>query len=753
LSPRPVRLGLWAREPTTPPWEGVPYVTDIWRGRLRILGVLIAVVMTALVLSSSALSSSLPTEPPPPTEITLGAGDDGRRVQLREGEALVISLEANPSTGYGWELDRGPLDIEGQSLLVQTAEEFQTQQELRSPGAGVQEVAPLLGAPETQILQFQARATGETDLRLVYRRPWEADAPPAGEYSLHVQAIGPFTGPEPVAMQSASQPSSEPSVDLGDDGQLGLPLAFNWCNLGACTPVRNQGACGSCWAFSTVGPLESNILIHDGVDSDLSEQYLLSCNTDGWDCGGGWFAHDYHEWKIPPGEPEAGAVYEAEFPYSNAYTLQVELCNAPHTHHDNIVDWEYVGNYYSVPSATSIKQAILDHGPISVAIYIGSAFRSYPGGVFETSEVGTPNHAVVLVGWDDDQGTNGIWYLRNSWGAGWGESGYMRIGYGISSVGYGANYVVYYPSCYDLETKVYPVGAGTVVADPLPSCNGGGYEPDKVVELTAIANPGWTFSAWGGDGSGSSNALNITMDSDKSVAAHFMCDGCSVSRYYPLGMKSYEGPPEGWVTITAEDFEGLFPDSWNVLDNEPGDGEYYWGKRDCRPFNGSYSGWPVGAGSDGSSLSCGSNYPDYADSWMVYGPFSLAGASAADLQFKLWLDSESSYDYLFWGASTNGTSFYGMGLSGYSAGWDDRTLDLSSVYTIGNLLGKPEVWIAIKFHSDGDTSYPEGAYVDDVVLRKYVSSTGQPPPLHEASPSSGPGAQIIEQPMVATRRR
>ena len=176
-------------------------MTDTWRGRLRILVVLVAVVVAALVLSSSALSSSPPPEPPPPTEITLSAGDDGRQVQLREGEALVISLEANPSTGYGWELDPGPLDVEGESILVQTAEEFQTQQELRSPGAGIQEVAPLLGAPETQILQFEARAAGETDLRLVYRRPWEEDAPPVDQFSLQVQAIGPFTGPEPVAMQ------------------------------------------------------------------------------------------------------------------------------------------------------------------------------------------------------------------------------------------------------------------------------------------------------------------------------------------------------------------------------------------------------------------------------------------------------------------------------------------------------------------------------------------------------------------------
>ena len=53
----------------------------------------------------------------------------------------------------------------------------------------------------------------------------------------------------------------------------------------------------------------------DKVEKDLSEQYLVSCNTDSWGCNGGWWAHDYHWWKIPPGELDAGAIYEQDFPY------------------------------------------------------------------------------------------------------------------------------------------------------------------------------------------------------------------------------------------------------------------------------------------------------------------------------------------------------------------------------------------------------------------------------------------------------
>jgi C1A family cysteine protease/predicted secreted protein len=723
-----------------------------WKRPTRLFAALSIVFVVALALSSSALSGSPPLEPPPPVEITLGAEDNGQRVELHEGETLAIRLESNPSTGYGWELDQPALSAESLSVLRQTGDEYEAHEALGSSSAeGLEAPQPLLGAPTTQVLRFQAVQAGQASLKLVYRRPWE-ELPPLDSFSLQVEAVGFFADTEPAAIETEESTSPPALVDpgiLGDDGGLGLPQSFNWCDQGYCTPVRNQGGCGSCWAFSTVGPLESNILYQDGVARDLSEQYLLSCNTEenpSWDCSGGWFAHDYHWWKYPTGEPQAGAVYEDEFPY----TAQDDPCNPPHTHYEKIADWQYVGNSYSIPAVSDIKQAILDYGPVSVGVCsAGSAFQDYSGGIYDTTECTSLNHAVVLVGWDDTQGANGIWYLRNSWGSTWGEGGYMRIGYGVNRVGYAANYVVYYPTCYDLDVEVKPAGAGNVVADPSPDCGAGGYEPGTVVELTAGADPGWHFHSWGGDASGSAISTTITMDSDKSVSAHFLCDGCSLRTDYPLILKNYEG----WHTILRESFEGSFPGSWEVADNRSGYGEYYWGRRACRAFTGTYSGWAVGAGASGSSLGCGSAYPDYADSWMVYGPFSLQGATAAEMQFKLWLNSESGYDSLFWGASTDGTDFYGLGVSGHSGGWVDRSLDLSDLYLIGSVLGEPEVWIALAFQTDVDTHYPEGAYVDNVVVRKYMSATGQPAPSPQTSQCTTCGTELIEQPAVMTRPR
>ena len=177
----------------------------------------------------------------------------------------------------------------------------------------------------------------------------------------------------------------------------------------------------------------------------------------------------------------------------------------------------------------------------------------------------------------------------------------------------------------------------------------------------------------------------------------------------------------GWTTIKAETFEGPFPNDWDVGDTNASGGDYYWGKRTCRTYAGSYSGWAVGGG-DGASRACGSEYPTYVVGWMVYGPFSLADATAADLTFQLWLNTELGYDKVLRAASVDGNDFYGYSTSGTTEGWIAKTLDLAAVPTLGDLTGRSNVWIALVFISDSTITRAEGAYVDNIVLRKYVGS-------------------------------
>jgi C1A family cysteine protease len=228
-----------------------------------------------------------------------------------------------------------------------------------------------------------------------------------------------------------------------------VPSHFDWRELGGCTPIKNQGGCGSCWAFGTVAPLECNILIKDHKQVDLSEQWLVSCNSDGWGCNGGWWAHDYHQWKMDRFNG-TGAVLEKEFPYE----AEDLACNGPYHHPYQIDSWLYIGWPHGVAQTEAIKQAIMTYGPVSAACAVTPAFGAYTGGVFNEKDPHAQiNHAIALVGWDDSQGENGVWFLRNSWGSGWGEEGYMRIEYGVCKVGYAACYVK-----YPAKTKVEITG-------------------------------------------------------------------------------------------------------------------------------------------------------------------------------------------------------------------------------------------------------------------------------------------------------
>ncbi len=241
---------------------------------------------------------------------------------------------------------------------------------------------------------------------------------------------------------------------------LALPSRFDWRESNGVTPVKNQGGCGSCWAFGTVGVMESQVRIRVGLTEDLSEQYLVSCNADRWGCDGGWWAHDYHEWRAPSGEPTAGAVLETGMPYQSRDLP----CNPPHSHAYRLASWSYVDTWSpdGLPTVDELKQAIYTYGPIGVAVAVGPAFQGYRGGVFDKDEWPI-NHAVVLVGWDDNFQWNGrtygVWILKNSWGTGWGVNGFMYIKYGTSRIGYAATYADLRP-----QSVAPPEGTiGTVV--------------------------------------------------------------------------------------------------------------------------------------------------------------------------------------------------------------------------------------------------------------------------------------------------
>jgi C1A family cysteine protease len=207
-----------------------------------------------------------------------------------------------------------------------------------------------------------------------------------------------------------------------------LPWQFDWRDIpGGLTPIKDQGQCGSCWAFGTTAVLEQAIRIKTGQSVILSEQELVSCSDYG-SCSGGDFAHGYQE------SPHQSTA--AEFPY----VARDASCKQTLSHNWSIKNWAYVGDSGRSPTVDEIKAAILQYGVVAVTVYANSDMQRYKSGVFDSCENGQTNHIVALVGWNDE---DGAWIMRNSWGADWGEKGYMRIKYNCSNVGEQATYVEY----------------------------------------------------------------------------------------------------------------------------------------------------------------------------------------------------------------------------------------------------------------------------------------------------------------------
>jgi hypothetical protein len=222
-----------------------------------------------------------------------------------------------------------------------------------------------------------------------------------------------------------------------------------------------------------------------------------------------------------------------------------------------------------------------------------------------------------------------------------------------------------------------------------------------------------------------------------------------ISRLYRLSP-----PDENWQTIMTEGFEGIFPESlWEVQDNRSDPEyfqEYYWDKSSCVSHSGASSGWAVGGGWDGQALGCGDPYPNNSESWMVYGPFSLADATGASLAYQAWLNVDTG-DRLCHMASQDNRWYYGRCTASAmdQRQWLERTFDLTDVPTLGDLSGEPEVYVALIFQSDGEGTKAHGAYVDDLVLRKYVGPTSQVS-TRAAAPEAG---ESLGEPASARRKQ
>jgi len=188
----------------------------------------------------------------------------------------------------------------------------------------------------------------------------------------------------------------------------------DWVAKGAVTPVKNQGQCGSCWAFSTTGSIEGRSFISSGKLISLSEQDLVDCSKQNSGCNGGLM--DYAFSFV---ESNNGLCTEAEYPYKAYQHWRCE--------EDGCTKYDPISSYKDVSSSTAALEAACNEGPVSIAIEADqSTFQQYTSGVM-SGECGTSlDHGVLLVGYGTEGGDD-YWKVKNSWGKDWGESGYIKL--------------------------------------------------------------------------------------------------------------------------------------------------------------------------------------------------------------------------------------------------------------------------------------------------------------------------------------
>jgi C1A family cysteine protease len=294
----------------------------------------------------------------------------------------------------------------------------------------------------------------------------------------------------------------------------GAPYTIDYRNVAGAnyvSPIKNQGSCGSCWAFATTAGLESQVMIATaGMPIDISEQILVSCSGAG-SCSGGSSA------------TASGYIRDIGLPLESCfkYTATNNSCsNACATWQQGTEQLYSINGWHRASTTTltanDLKNALYAYGPVIATMYVYNDFYSYRSGVYSYttgSYVGA--HAVLAVGYDD---TLQAFIVKNSWGSSWGEAGYFMIAYsevtGTSRFGYST-------MVYDGYVNPVPDPAPDPAPDPTP---------DPVPEPCSysLSSSGATFKATGGLGSFSVIAQGT----------------CSLTSMSALSSAS-------WVTITS----------------------------------------------------------------------------------------------------------------------------------------------------------------------------------------------------------
>lgn len=230
---------------------------------------------------------------------------------------------------------------------------------------------------------------------------------------------------EPILTHSPFQSGHTGTVLLTATATVAVPATKDWRLVGAVGPVLDQGQCGACWAFAAAASLESQIALQFQVGQQLSPQMLLDCSSNSWygnlGCNGGCMQYAYNY------------IYNQK--YCNQllyypYTAAQQSCTAS----TSKGTYAQLAGYVHVPanSESALMQVVGSVGPVAVAIDASwPSFQMYTSGVYNEPQCSntTVNHAVLVVGYGTDTANTGMdyWIIKNSWGTGWGMSGFFWL--------------------------------------------------------------------------------------------------------------------------------------------------------------------------------------------------------------------------------------------------------------------------------------------------------------------------------------
>ncbi|XP_039610675.1 procathepsin L-like [Polypterus senegalus] len=210
------------------------------------------------------------------------------------------------------------------------------------------------------------------------------------------------------------------ATELRSKAMLLNVTSIDYRTLGYVTEVKNQGACGSCWAFSTTGAIEGQLFKKTGMLVSLSEQNLVDCSKDygTYGCKGAWMGNAY-KYVLYNGGIESALTY----PY-------IAKDNQP-CHYNSSRSAASITDYKFLPKGNeqALADALATIGPITVAVDASlPSFQFYKSGIYNDPRCSSTklNHAVLLIGYGSEAGQD-FWVIKNSWNTSWGENGYMKM--------------------------------------------------------------------------------------------------------------------------------------------------------------------------------------------------------------------------------------------------------------------------------------------------------------------------------------